>query len=271
MTSDVTDANDTTVTNPQAVPTVPAGATDTTRCEQAVSVIRENLRDRIAATRYVLFGFDGPLCRLFDQSAARTASEGMRTFLEERGVAALAPGADLGGLSDPVDILRTVGELHPASDLVADLEEWLARQEQRAVPGAWPAMYADGVVRTWSATGGRLAVTTDHSSRAVRDYLTGRGLTECFGPHIHGRTAADLQLLKPHPHTLEQALAGLGADRTATLVIGDSVRDLRAAQEIGLPFLAYATDDLAVDELASAGADLVLNTWEPVLDILWGR
>ncbi|WSZ87035.1 HAD hydrolase-like protein [Streptomyces sp. NBC_00859] len=233
--------------------------------------MRENLRDRIAATRYVLFGFDGPLCRLFGRSAERAASDGMRHFLEERGVTSLASDADLGGLGDPLDVLRKVAALHPGSDLVADLEEWLARQEQRAVAGAWPAMYADGVVRTWSATGSRLAVTTNHSSRAVRDYLTARGIAECFGPHIHGRATADVQLLKPHPHTLEQALAGLGADRATTLVIGDSVPDLRAAQEIGLPFLGYATNEPAVDELASAGADLVLNTWEPVLDILWGR
>ncbi|MFE2375031.1 HAD family hydrolase [Streptomyces sp. NPDC059398] len=260
--TDVADGNDVTV---------PAAPTHPTRSEQAVSVIRENLRDRIAATRYVLFGFDGPLCRLFGPAAEQAVSDGMRTFLEERGVNALAPDADLAGLADPLDILRTVGALHPGSDLVADLEEWLTRQEQRAVAGAWPTMYADGVVRTWSATGGRLAVTTSHSSRAVRDYVKGRGLAECFGPHIHGRTTADLQLLKPHPHTLEQALAGLGADRATTLVIGDTVPDLRAAQEVGLPFLGYARSDLAVDELASAGADLVLNTWEPVLDILWGR
>lgn len=249
-------------------PTATAGPT---RSEQAVSVIRENLRDRITATRSVLFGFDGPLCRLFGPSAERAASDGMRAFLDERGVTALAPDTDLGGLTDPLAILRTVGALHPDSDLVADLEEWLTRQEQRAVAGAWPAMYADGVVRTWAATGGRLAVTTNHSSRTVREYVKGRGLDACFGPHIHGRATADLTLLKPHPHTLEQALAGLGADRETTLVIGDSVPDLRAAQEIGLPFLGYATSDPAVDELASAGADLVLNTWEPVLDILWGR
>ncbi|WP_405912707.1 HAD family hydrolase [Streptomyces sp. NBC_00963] len=234
-------------------------------------MIRENLRARITSTRYVLFGFDGPLCRLFGPSAERAASDGMRTFLEERGITALAPDADLGGLAGPLDILRTVGTLHPDSDLVADLEEWLTRQEQRAAAGAWPTMYVDGVVRTWAATGGRLAVTTNHSPRAVREYVTGRGLDECFGPHIHGRAAADLQLLKPHPHMLEQALTGLGADRATTLVIGDSVPDLRAAQEVGLPFLGYATNDAAVDELASAGADLVLNTWEPVLDILWGR
>ncbi|MCX4549969.1 HAD hydrolase-like protein [Streptomyces sp. NBC_01387] len=231
-------------------------------------MIRENLRDRIRSTRSVLLGFDGPICRLFARHEALGVAAGMRQFLAERGVD-LAPGA-APETAGPHDILRAVGALHPGSALIVDLEEWLARQEQLAVPGAWPTMYADGVMRTWSASGCRLAVTTDNSARAVHAYLAARSLSECFGPHIHGRTA-DIQLLKPHPHTLEKALAGLDADRSSTLVVGDTVTDLEAAQEAGLAFLGYATNDRSVDELASAGADLVLNTWEPVLDILWGR
>ncbi|WP_328538040.1 HAD family hydrolase [Streptomyces sp. NBC_00344] len=213
----------------------------------------------------MLFDFDGPLCRLYAHHTGRTA----RTVAAEMLQLAREHGITL-ERSDPLDILRAVGELRPDSGLVTELEEWLTEQELRAVPGAWPAMYADRVIRTWSAGGCRLAVTADTSSRAVEKYLAGRGLAECFAPHIYGRDAGP-DPLTPDPQVLRRALSGLGADPGTTLMIGDSVTDLRAAEAAGVAFLGYATHDRHVDELASAGAELVLNTFEPVLDILWGR
>ncbi|MEV6796145.1 HAD family hydrolase [Streptomyces sp. NPDC051320] len=228
-------------------------------------MIRENLSARIASTRCVLFDFDGPICRVFAHHAGQTplsVAADMRQLVRDRGISL--------ELTDPLDVLRAVGELRPGSELLAELEEWLTRQELRAVPGAWPTMYADRLIQTWRATGCRLAVTADTSARTVAEYLARRGLTDCFGSHVYGRSA-DVGLLKPHPQQLLQALRDLDTDPGTALMIGDSVSDLRAAEAAGVPFLGYATHDRRVDELAAAGADLVLNTFEPVLDVLWNR
>lgn len=226
-------------------------------------MIRDNLRARITSTRCVLLDFDGPLCRLFTKQDAQSVADDMRQLVKERGTTLEAEP------TDPAAILRAADELHPGSQLVTELERSLTEQELRAVPGAWPTMYADRLIQTWRASGCRLAVTTDTSAGAVGAYLAQRGLAGCFAPYVYGRTPGPGRPLVPQPQVLRQALRDMGADPATALMIGASVRDLRAAESAGVAFLGYATDDLQVEELASAGAELVLNTFEPVLDILW--
>lgn len=60
----------------------------------------------------------------------------------------------------------------------------------------------------------------------------------------------------------------MGATLATTLMIGDSPSDLHAAQQAGVSFLGYARNDSQAHLLRQAGADFVVASLEPVLDIL---
>ncbi|WP_455351001.1 HAD family hydrolase [Streptomyces sp. SYSU K217416] len=238
---------------------------DTTRTEQAVPVT-EALRRLVAGAEHVLFDFDGPICRLFAGHLADEVAERLVAWLEERGRHVLLTDEDrLSG--DPHAVLRAVDRIHPGSDLVEALEEMLTGEELHATATAWPTPHADPLIRTWLATGAGLAIATNNSPRVVDRYLTGRGLRDCFGTHIHGRSAR-LDLLKPDPDCLNRALTSLGAQPARSLMIGDTPSDLHAAHGAGVPFLGYARDDERAKRLYDSGAEVVVDSLLPILDLV---
>ncbi|WP_306321473.1 MULTISPECIES: HAD family hydrolase [unclassified Streptomyces] len=126
----------------------------------------------------------------------------------------------------------------------------------RAVDPAWPTPYADPLIRTWTAVGAHLGVVTDNSAEAARRYLEGRGLSACFGPRVYGR--------------LDRAMAGTGATPGHTLMIGATVAELVAAREAGVAFVGYARDPDRERVLREAGAEQVIDSLKPIIDILRG-
>ncbi|MEU4033545.1 HAD-IA family hydrolase [Streptomyces collinus] len=240
----------------------------TTQTEETTNE-SEKLRELIRSARVVLWDFDGPICRLFARHKAELVAAELVEWLAGRGLHGLLSDRERASL-DPHVVLRAVDRRHPGSDLVTELEERLTQEELRAATSALPTAYADPLIRTWTAVGSRLAITTNNSPRVVRSYLDGRGLTGCFAPHIYGRTA-DLHLLKPDPHCLNRALNAMGAAPGAALMIGDSLSDLDAADRAGVPFLGYARNEEKGKLLREAGAEHVVASLEPVLRGLRGR
>ncbi|MER5833276.1 HAD family hydrolase [Streptomyces sp. NPDC002130] len=226
------------------------------------------LRHLIGRARVVLWDFDGPVCRLFAGHSAERVSSDLVSWLEGRGLHGLLTDPERQSL-DPQVVLRAVDRRHPGSDLVAELEERLTHEELRAASSAWPTAYADPLIRTWTAVGSRLAITTNNSPRVVRTYLAGRGLAGCFAPHIYGRTQ-ELRHLKPDPHCLNRALSAMGAAPGEALMIGDTPSDHEAAGRAGVPFLGYARNERKAKILRDAGADTVLVSLAPLLELLRG-
>ncbi|MFI7403725.1 HAD family hydrolase [Streptomyces sp. NPDC049541] len=227
----------------------------------------ENLQQLITRARYVLFDFDGPICRVFAGHSADGVARGLVQWLD---------GLEAGHLltdeerqtTDPWDVLRAVGRRRPGSGLVTSLEERLTREELKAVSSSMPTHYADPLVRTWAASGAQLAVTTNNSPLAVRKYLEGRRLDDCFA-HVCGRTR-NPGLLKPHPHCLEQALRAFGATPSDALMLGDSPPDVEAARRAGVAFLGYARNERKEKELREAGAGFLVHSLDEVLGVLAG-
>jgi HAD superfamily hydrolase (TIGR01509 family) len=226
----------------------------------------EKLRELITRARVVLWDFDGPICRLFAGHKAERVAAELVEWLEVQGLRGLLTDPERETL-DPQVVLRAVGRRHPGSDLVAELEERLTQEELRAAASALPTAYADPLIRTWTAVGARLAVTTNNSPRVARAYLETRGLAGCFAPHLYGRTQ-QLHHLKPDPHCLNRALSATGAAPSAALMIGDSASDLDAAREAGVPFLGYARNAFKEKRLRAAGAEHVVRSLEPLLRLL---
>ncbi|WP_239590455.1 HAD family hydrolase [Streptomyces aureoverticillatus] len=227
------------------------------------------MRSLIADARFVLFDFDGPICQLFaGHSAARVALQQVE-WLEEQGLHGLLANG-VRDDPDPHSVLRAVDLRHPDSDLVDELEERLTYEELKAVVSAWPTPYVDALIRTWTAVGTRLAITTNNSPRVAASYLTDRGLIDCFAPHIYGRTK-DLELLKPNPYCVNRALSAMGADPSRALLIGDSPSDFVAARAAGVRFLGYARNERKERVLRGAGAGEIVGSLLPVLNIVAGR
>ncbi|WP_437070360.1 HAD family hydrolase [Streptomyces sp. enrichment culture] len=234
----------------------------TTRTESDL----RRLRETVGRARVVLWDFDGPICGLFAGHSAEKVAGDLVEWLEGQGLRELLTATERDSL-DPVVVLRAVDRRRPGSDLVVELEERLTQHELRAAPTAMPTAYADPLIRTWTAVGVRLAVTTNNSPGVVRSYLEDRGLARCFTPHIYGRTT-DLHLLKPHPHCLHRALNATGAAPGDALMIGDAATDLLAARRAGVPFLGYARNPRKEKLLRDAGATTVVSSLEPVLTAL---
>ncbi|MFF1714934.1 HAD family hydrolase [Streptomyces sp. NPDC058268] len=226
----------------------------------------EKLRELIKRARFVLFDFDGPICRLFARHKADLIAGEQVRWLERRGLHVLLTDEEREG-PDPHAVLHALARRRPGSDLVVELEEWLTQQELMAVSSARPTEHADLLITTWHAMGSHLAVATNNSPRAVANYLENHGISHCFAPHIYGRTQ-NLHLLKPHPYCLNRALSAMGAEPSAALMIGDASTDYEAAERAGVAFLGYARNEREVAELRAAGADCVVGSLEPVLEVL---
>ena len=238
---------------------------DTTQTD-VVATQTENLRDTITRARYVLFDFDGPVCRLYAGHAAERVAKDLVEWLERQGMRGLLTSEERRH-PDPLVVLHAVDRRRPRSDLVVELGARFTQQELKAVDKAWPTAYADAVIRTWRAVGARLAITTNNSPLTAARYLDGRGLADCFAPHIYGRTQ-ELRHLKPDPNCLNRALNALGADPSKALMIGDTPSDLYAAERAGVPFLGYARNGDKEKELRDAGAEHVVVSLETVLRVL---
>ncbi|WP_307538103.1 HAD family hydrolase [Streptomyces sp. V3I8] len=234
-----------------------------------VATETENLRAVIERARFVLFDFDGPICRLFAGHSAQDVAKDLVEWLERQGLRELLTAQERVH-PDPMAVLYAVNRRHPHSDLVVELEDRLTQQELKAAPSAWPTEFADPLIRTWSAVGARLAVATNNSPRTAATYLESRGLSGCFAPNIYGRTQ-DLDHLKPHPHCLNRALNALGAAPRSALMIGDAPSDYLAAESAGVPFLGYARNERKEKLLRDAGARYVVASLEPVLGVLRSR
>ncbi|WP_405472041.1 HAD family hydrolase [Streptomyces canus] len=223
------------------------------------------LASLVSSARYVLWDLDGPICRLFAGYPVHQMAGELVEKIDQLGMGALLTEQERSS-NDPQEALRGVHERHRGSDLVLELEEWLARRELSAVPKAMPTPYADPLIRTWSARGVRFAITTNNAALAAAAYVESRGLADCF-PHVYGRTA-NLDLMKPNPHCLEEAIKAMRAVPSDTLMFGDAATDLEAARRAGVAFLGYARNQSKEGLLRDAGAEVVVGSLEQVLDVI---
>lgn len=243
--------------------------TSDTRQTQPSPGQAEALRELIGRARYVIFDFDGPICRLFAGHPAERVARDQVEWLEKQGRLDVLTEEER-DRPDPHGVLYAVAARQPQrSDLVVALEALLTQGELKAVPRAMPTEYADPLIRTLAARGIRLAIASNNSARSVEEYLTTRGTLGCFAPHIYGRTS-DLRFIKPHPKTLNHALRSLGAEPGATLMIGDTPSDFGAAKNAGVRFLGYARSAEKAEVLTGAGVHPldIVDSLLPLLEVV---
>ncbi|MFC8825021.1 HAD family hydrolase [Streptomyces sp. NPDC057137] len=225
-----------------------------------------DLRELFDSATCVLFDFDGPVCRLFAGYPAEGVAADLVGRLRGQGREGLLT-EDEARSDDPHAVLRAVALTAPGSGFLAELEAELTRHELLATETADPTPAADELIHDLQLRGYGLAITTNNSASVVERYLTGHGLVDCFGHHIHGRTQ-DLLRLKPDPDCLLRALDSTRVVAERALMIGDTPADCIAARKAGVAFVGYARNEAKRDLLLSAGATTVVASMGLVLDVV---
>lgn len=100
-------------------------------------------------------------------------------------------------------------------------------------------------LRNLHAAGFKLAVATGKSRHGLDRALNTTGVA----PYFHATRCGDEGTSKPHPGMLESLMGELDADRTATLMIGDTTHDMEMAQNASVARLAVAYGAHSRDEL----------------------
>ncbi len=201
----------------------------------------------------ILFDIDGTL--LYARGIGRTAFG--NAFLAAYGV----PYPDIAGLcfvgATDSNVVRnmaaacgipstTAREEHFFLRLAHDIDAALAQNKPHLYPGI------PELVARLGQRGHALGIITGNVRATAWSKLRHAGLDHAFtfgayGDEHHDRTAI-----------ASLALARAPADATVNMLIGDTPLDVQAAKANGLIAVAVATGWISADELAAAGADLVL-------------
>ena len=222
--------------------------------------------DLLAEAETVLFGFDGPVTRLFSADAARAAALDLLDIVaEHRGpddtlAGRPLPSALLDVFTHPLEVLRAFAH-DPLGPLLRDRLDQL---ELQAVPDAPTTHNFLALVRALHYSGRRVRVVSDVCEQAVQRYVKPYPLPLAG---VHGRSA-DLGLLMPEPDCLLRALRAPDPDVPAPegVLIGSTVAELTAAQQLGLRFIGLARNPTLDQRLREAGCEVTVSTLSPLLE-----
>jgi phosphoglycolate phosphatase len=199
----------------------------------------------------VLFDLDGTLIDSGDiiiGAQERTAAlHGLPFPGREAGLAVV-------GLSLDIALEELFGRSVPAAALSATYKQVFG--EMRGAPGFDEPMFG-GVPEMLADLGRRpataLGIATGKTQRGVAFVSSLHGWNGMF------RTiqTADDAPSKPHPGMIQQGIAAVGSTPSRTVMIGDSVHDMRMAKAAGVTAIAVAWGFQPVPALLEAGADLV--------------
>ncbi|MFC0685684.1 HAD-IA family hydrolase [Novosphingobium clariflavum] len=137
-----------------------------------------------------------------------------------------------------------------------------ARSEGRVSQPLFPGI-AD-VLRGLQAAGWTLGVATGMSDRGLSFCLEANGIKDLF---VTLQTA-DRHPSKPHPAMLEEAMDDAGARPGETVMIGDTVYDIRMAANAGSRAIGVDWGYHHPEELIAAGAEKVFETPQQLLEHL---
>jgi HAD superfamily hydrolase (TIGR01549 family) len=99
-----------------------------------------------------------------------------------------------------------------------------------------------------------LAVFTGKGRRTTVITLEVLGLTHYFSMIVTGN---DVTKYKPHGEGIRKILDGLGVPASGTVMVGDSMADVRASQDAGVVMAAVVWDAYDRERVLAAGTDLV--------------
>jgi phosphoglycolate phosphatase len=127
----------------------------------------------------------------------------------------------------------------------------------------------DGVVPAldrFRADGWKLAVCTNKTERLTLPLLAALNMTDHFDAVVGGDTFA---VSKPHAEPVLGAIKRAGGTPEGSIMIGDSVTDIKAARAAGIPVVAvdFGYTPVPVSEL---GPDRIISHFDELADAVAG-
>lgn len=205
-----------------------------------------------AAADAVLLDLDGPVTSLMPAPVNLQAAHAAREPLQARG---LVLTDHIGATSDHLTVLRWAATNAP--EALAEVEAMCDRAEKAAASTATPTRGAHDLLAGWRRIGKPVVIVSNNAEAAIRAYLE----RWCLTPYVEaiiGRPVRRPDLMKPHTHTVDEALSRLRVRPDRAVFIGDSVSDVDVARAAGVPCIGYAKTPRRGDELQEAGADAVV-------------
>lgn len=202
-------------------------------------------------TRLVVFDLDGTLV-----DSARQILSAMRAGFAEVGRPAPEEAAILAiiGLSLPVAVERLTPE-SAATERARIVDAYRAAfLSDPAAPPLYPDV-ADTLEGLAARSGLLLAVATGKTRRGLIKVLTQHGL----GSRFHSLHAGDGYPSKPDPAMLRGAMDAAGVPAERTVMVGDSLFDIRMAAAAGVRSIGVAWGYCPPAELRAAGASAILD------------
>lgn len=219
--------------------------------------------------RLLLFDIDGTLLRCGRQVRVLFAEALVEVFGTEGDL----DNYDFSGKTDPriVRELMTAAGL-PAEEVRAGLpqmrEAYLARIEARL----GEVEVIPGVAEVLAALAGRRDVTlgllTGNWERGAGAKLGRAGLADLFAFGAFGEDGEDRACLPPFALQRAREATGYPFEPADTLIIGDSVEDVRCALACSVPLLAVASGWTSPERLLAAGAERVVPRLDAAFDWL---
>ncbi|MGW3512885.1 HAD family hydrolase [Streptomyces sp. NPDC000994] len=230
---------------------------------------RVALQRLLRGARAVLLDFDGPVTDLFrDESTAPVAHE-IKDVV--RGIWGRLD-TDVEECDDSHGILRHLRDMFDRPTVtprdrraLTEAEAVVTRYEYDAVKAAVPAPDVLRLVDALCDLGLRLVIVSNNSDGPVWEFLKNNSLQSKFDTVV-GRDPHELRHMKPDPYSVRRALRLLDLPGTQTLLIGDQLTDLQAAQTAGTPFLGHTPSAERAREMRDHGADWVVQGHAPVVD-----
>jgi len=138
-------------------------------------------------------------------------------------------------------------------DMLAILEkyEMESATTTQLVPGAFETLQALKKMKL------KLGLFTVNSQKATEHILSTFRLEPFFQAVV---TRDSVPTVKPNPIHLEAVLKSLRAKPAETVVVGDSIWDMKAAKELKVLAVGASTGVATLDELTRAGADCLIDS-----------
>jgi phosphoglycolate phosphatase-like HAD superfamily hydrolase len=212
--------------------------------------------------RLVLFDIDGTLV-----SAGGVSSRALEAALVETfGTAGPAAGYDYSGKTDPQivrELMRGAGLDDPAIEegrpLALEryrrrLAESLRPEDVRAKPGVLALLEA-----LEREPGVRLGLLTGNLEPCARLKLEPIGANPFFAFGAYGSDDEDRYRLPPVALVRAREATGIAFEGRDTVIVGDSVHDVRCGRGVGVRAVAVATGKTSPATLAEAAPDALVS------------
>jgi len=208
----------------------------------------------------LLFDLDGTLL-----DTASDIARALNQTLEEQGIAAL-PVSEVSrmiGRGSPILIERaaaTRGRELSAADKAAMLQRFLwhyGELEETAQAEAAPYPGARDTLRGMKELGMRIAVVTNKHFRFANGLLHRLGLRRWIDVVIGGDTC---ERRKPDPQPLLYACESLGVPPERSLMVGDSINDVKAARAAHIPIVCVPYGYNEGQDPSSLECDAMIET-----------